>query len=733
MSTLTLRSSAISFSSDTTVAAAESSQEDMTLREAPVSSTYGERALTWRQLRDRLEDDAAGALTALVEDNRPLQKAEANAIAAAVQEWALSHGVTHFTHWFYPLTGIPAEKHDAFLSFEYGPDSDPTPVEGFSGSLLLQGEPDASSFPNGGLRMTAQARGYTMWDPTSPMFIRSEGLTRTLCIPTAYISWTGEALDYKTPLLRARKAVSDAAVRVLRVLGDTQTRSVIATLGAEQEYFVVDKSYLTARPDLLMAGRTLFGRVPQRSQQLEDHYFAAIPARVQAFITEAENELYLLGVPIKTRHCEVAPAQFETAPIFEEVNIACDHNVLTMDVLKRVADRHGLVCILHEKPFAGINGSGKHNNWAIATDGGENLLDPGDNPAQDVRFLTFLAAVMHAVDSHAVAIRGTVASAGNDHRLGANEAPPSIISIYMGDALTAVIDAVVAGSGTVDLTKALNEVTHGIYVRKDTGDRNRTSPFAFTGNKFEYRAVGSNENSAWPQAVLNAAVADSLHVVASRIEEIGGDPKEAALQVIRKIFVDHRRVCFDGNGYSQEWRDEAESRGLPNYKNTPEAISAMGKHESHAFLVRTGVLTEAEIHARLEIILERYSKWLEIEATSMIEMAHSTIVPGLEADLLKAAKTDKITKEAIGDHKATGRRVKQLSAAIAGILEAAEGVESALEAALAHEGEALAFAMADSVKPAMIELRAAVDGAEVLASDANWSMPKYREMLFFGV
>jgi len=733
MSTLTLRSSAISFSSDTTVASAESSHDDMTNREAPVSSTYGERALTWRQLRDRLEDDAAGALTALIEDNRPLQKAEANAIAAAIQDWALSHGVTHFTHWFYPLTGIPAEKHDAFLSFEYAPDSDPTPVEGFSGSLLLQGEPDASSFPNGGLRMTAQARGYTMWDPTSPMFIRSEGLTRTLCIPTAYISWTGEALDYKTPLLRARKAVSDASVRVLRLLGDSTTKNVIATLGAEQEYFVVDKAYLAARPDLLMAGRTLFGRVPQRSQQLEDHYFAAIPARVQAFITEAENELYLLGVPIKTRHCEVAPAQFETAPIFEEVNIACDHNVLTMDVLKRVAERHGLVCILHEKPFAGINGSGKHNNWAIATDGGENLLDPGDNPARDVRFLTFLAAVMHAVDSHAVAIRGTVATAGNDHRLGANEAPPSIISIYMGDALSAVIDAVVAGSGSVDLTKSLNEVTHGIYVRKDTGDRNRTSPFAFTGNKFEYRAVGSSENSAWPQAVLNAAVADSLNIVASRIEAIGGDLKAAALQVIRSIFVDHRRVCFDGNGYSQEWRDEAASRGLPNLKNTPEAIAAMSSHEQHSFLVRTGVLTEREIHARLEIILERYSKWLEIEATSMLEMVHGSIVPGLESDLMKAAKTDKITKEAIGDHKATGRRVKQLSSALAGILESAEALESALEGALAHEGEALAFAMADTVKPAMVELRSAVDGAEAIASDGNWSMPKYREMLFFGV
>jgi glutamine synthetase len=733
MSTLTLRSSAISYASDTTMASAESAMDEMTIREAPVSSDFGELAMTWLQLMARLDETTGAAFSALVNDNQALGKAEANAVAAVVQEWALSHGVTHYAHWFFPLTGTPAEKHDSFLAFEYTTGEDPSPFEGFSGSVLLQGEPDASSFPNGGLRITAEARGYTMWDPTSPMFIRSEGATRTLCLPTAYIGWRGEALDYKTPLLRARKVVSDATVRMCKLLGDTEIKAGIATLGAEQEYFVVDKAFLGSRPDLLMAGRTLFGRVPQRNQQLEDHYFGAIPARVQTYITEVEDELYKLGVPIKTRHCEVAPAQFETAPIFEEMNVAVDHNTLSMDVMKRVADRHGLTCLMHEKPFAGINGSGKHNNWALATDGGENLLDPGDNPVKDVRFLTFLATVMHAVYNHAVAIRATVASAGNDHRLGANEAPPSIISIYMGDALTRVIESVLGDGKEVDLTKTLEQVVNGIYVKKDTGDRNRTSPFAFTGNKFEYRAVGSNENSAWPQAVLNAAIADSLNAIADRIEAKGGDVNTAAMAVVKEVFAETKIVCFDGNGYSDDWVKEAKKRGLPNLKNTPEAVAAFAEEANHAFLVRTGVLTEPEIHARAEIILERYCKWIEIEATSMLEISRTMIVPGIEADLMTAAKTAKITKEAVGEHKATGRRVKQIASGIESILDLSDSLETALEKVLTTEGVEQAHAMADSVLPAMNALRDAVDAAEGYASDANWALPKYREMLFLGV
>jgi glutamine synthetase len=727
-----LRSQAVLSAVDTAEAAAYSSTEDATGRVDPVSASFGMLALTWRQLADKVDDESAAALRDLVLKSTPLPRRVGDRLAEVVQSWAVELGVTHYTHWFHPLTGLIAEKHDAFLGFEYSVDQDPKPIESFSGSGLLQGEPDASSFPHGGLRATHEARGYTMWDPTSPMFVRCEGGTRTLCIPTSYISWKGEALDYKTPLLRARETVSRASVRMLRLLGDDKVQRVMPTLGPEQEYFVVDRAFLASRPDLLLAGRTLLGRLPQRNQQLEDHYFGAIPARVQAFISEADNELYLLGVPVKTRHNEVAPAQFESAPVFEELNIAVDHNVLTMDVLKRVAERHGLVCLLHEKPFAGINGSGKHNNWALATDSGENLMDPGDDPVNDLRFLVFFAAVLHTLNQHGAVLRATVASVGNDHRLGANEAPPPIISAFLGDALTGVMEAVITGGESGNLAKTQAEVVHGIHVRKDTGDRNRTSPFAFTGNKFEFRAVGSSDNPAWAQTVLNTAMADSLHVLADRMEALGGG-EDAVRTVVRQVLQTSRRVCFDGNGYGSEWVEEAERRGLPILRNTPAALAVLLDHDQTAFLTERGVLSRQEVHARADIALERYIKWLQIEAGTMLEMVSTQVVPAVEADLIQAAKASKTLKDLGVDHKHAGRRARTLGQFLEDMQQQAHLLGSLAEELVDAAGVEGASAWADRVIPVMNALRTTVDAAEAEVSDSHWPLPKYREMLFLGV
>ena len=706
-----------------------------TTGEQPVSLRFGNRALTWRQIAGMLEAADAEALRGLVERHEPLSKDVGNRVAAVVQGWAHAHGATHYSHWFHPLTGIPADKHDAILGFSYA-SGDPEPIEDFSGSKLLQGEPDASSFPSGGLRETGAARGYTAWDPTSPIFVRADGGSRTLCIPCAFVSWTGHALDHKTPLLRARDAVSRAALRVLRALGsDDGAARVNVTLGSEQEYFLIDRAFLASRPDILMAHRTLLGAPPSRNQQLEDHYFAAIPARVQAFITEVEEELWALGVPVKTRHNEVAPAQFETAPVFEELNIACDHNVLTMDVLRRVAERHGLLCLLHEKPFAGVNGSGKHNNWSLATDTGVNLLDPGTDPINDDRFLVFLAGTLLALSRHAAPLRATIASAGNDHRLGANEAPPPILSAYLGAALDSVVRAILEGADTADLPtdRIPADVAHGIHLQKDPGDRNRTSPFAFTGNKFEFRAVGSSENPAWPQAVLNGAVTDALHEVADRLEAAlrGDADRGAAVRgVVRDLLAETRHVCFEGNNYSVEWREEAARRGLPILPNTPASLAVLFDEEQTSFLVRAGVFTADEIASRAHIYVERYVKQIAIEAETLCDIARTLVVPALERQIEESGR---VLHALNGNGRRQHGRVHRLGDHLDAVLGGIEVLGALLDADDGAHGLAAARTCADAVIPAMVALRGAIDAAERDVADHVWPLPRYREMLFLGV
>lgn len=708
------------------------------VRALPVSSRFGARALSWRHLAALVKPPVGEALRALVEDDRPLSRDAADALAAAVQRWAIGHGATHYTHWFHPLTGIPAEKHDSFVGLTGAGGDASSAIEDFNGSKLLQGEPDASSFPSGGLRDTASARGYTAWDPSSPIFVRHDGAARTLCIPCTFTSWRGHALDHKTPLLRARSAVERAALRVLHLLdGPDAAKRVTVTLGPEQEYFLIDRSYLARRPDLVMAGRTLLGAPPSRNQQLEDHYFAGIPARVQAFIAEVDEELWALGVPVKTRHNEVAPGQFETAPLFEEVNVACDHNALTMDVLKRTAERHGFVCLLHEKPFAGINGSGKHNNWSLSTDTGINLLDPGDDPARDPRFLIFLGATLLAVKNHASVLRATIASAGNDHRLGANEAPPPILSAYLGAALDAAVEAVVRGESAPALSSAKVDarVAAGVHLRRDPGDRNRTSPFAFTGNKFEFRAVGASENCGWPQAVLNAAVAETLDHVADRLESAvarGQSGREAASELARSLLADTRVVCFEGNGYSAEWRSEAARRGLPVHQNTAAALPVLLDVDRRRFLVRQGVLTEAEVESRAEVYAERYLKQIVIEARTLAEIVVQTIVPAVERQIAQTA-TVVVALGAGRRSEAIDARVGRLGARLDALLRGADAVRDAVAHAESHHGMGAIEVASSEVVSAMNALRAEADGAETEVSASLWPLPAYREMLFAGV
>jgi glutamine synthetase len=698
------------------------------------AEAFGIMALTWTQIGARMQGEAATNFRAYVREGVPMSKELANQVAEVVMLWARNHGVTHYTHWFQPLTGIPAEKHDAFMSLSYAPDGN-TAIDRLPGSLLLQGEPDASSFPSGGLRATHTARGYTIWDPTTPMFIRRDGNAPVLMVPCAYVSYTGHALDHKTPLLRALTALSSQGTRFLNLLTGTHAvKNVDATLGTEQEYFLIDRAHLAARPDLLMAGRTLMGRVPERNQQLEDHYFGPIPERVLGFMGELEAELYHLGVPVKTRHCEVAPSQFELAPIFEEVGVAVDHNLLTMDVMKRVAERHGLACLLHEKPFAGINGSGKHNNWSMATDAGENLLDPGHTPEERLRFVAVLAAVLTAVHRHAAVLRVTVASAGNDHRLGANEAPPPIISAYLGEAIAALADAVERGDA---LNLAVGEhlaVSKSLKVKLDATDRNRTAPFAFTGNKFEFRAVGSNENCAWPMTVLNAAVADAFKLLGDRLEARlakGEDRDAAVLAMAREAITEARDVRFEGNGYSAEWVVEARKRGLPVLQHTPAALGALHDAANSAFLIEHGVFSREEITSRHEILAERYLKTLDIEAGTLADMAVTRVLPAVEAQAVKAG--DALSAFRSGGATATKRQEARLQA-LARLAESLQDGADALEASRVglfegHAEAGMAHAL-DALVPALAALRALCDEAEGLVSDALWPMPKYRTMLF---
>jgi glutamine synthetase len=694
---------------------------------------FGKNVFGDRQMRSRLPENAYRALRACIDSGHELDPALADQVANAMKEWAIERGASHFTHWFLPMTGSTAEKHDSFVAFSKG-----ELILEFSGKQLVKGEPDASSFPSGGLRATFEARGYTAWDPTSPAFLRETENGATLCIPTAFCSWTGEALDKKTPLLRSAEALSAQAVRLLRVLGDQSVRHVYATVGPEQEYFLIDRAMYVLRPDLITTGRTLVGARPPKGQELEDHYFGAISPRVLACMQETERELWKLGVPVKTRHNEVAPSQYEIAPIFERTTIATDHNMLVMEVLKQVAQRHGLMCLLHEKPFAGINGSGKHNNWSIATDAGDNLLDPGQTPGQNMRFVVFLTAVIRAVDLHADLLRVSIAHAANDHRLGANEAPPAIISIYLGDQLNDVVEGLIAGT-TRESGSRRSTMTLGVsvlpHLPRDATDRNRTSPFAFTGNKFEFRAVGSSQSIAMPNIVLNTIAADSFAWLAAEIEKRKATTglEGAVQQVVQEALKKHRRVIFNGNNYAPEWHAEAEKRGLPNLRNTVDAIGQYAIEKNLALFESHKVLTRKEVESRQHIMYEAYSKAIAIEAQTLLGIAQTQILPvALAWQQRIAGAVAAVRGGTSGDLRAQEKLLQNTTAKVGALVLAIEALQEAFDKSEQHKDglreHALVFR--DLVIPAGSKLREVCDQLESAVDDDLWPLPKYREMLF---
>jgi len=695
---------------------------------------FGENVFNEDQMRQRLPKRVFQSFQRTIATGAPLDMDIADAVALAMKEWALSRGATHYTHWFQPLTGLTAEKHDSFLS----PDGHGKALSEFSGSALIQGEPDASSFPSGGIRATFEARGYTAWDATSPAFLYENPNGLVLCIPTAFAAWTGEALDAKTPLLRSMDAVGKSALRMLRLFGaGPEVTRVTATLGAEQEYFLIDSHFFFARPDLITCGRTLVGSRPPKGQELEDHYFGAIPDRVLACMLEVERELYRLGVPVKTRHNEVAPAQYEIAPVFENANVALDHQMLTMSTLQRVARKYGMHCLLHEKPFAGINGSGKHCNWSLSTNTGSNLLEPGETPHENMQFLIFLSAVIQAVDTHAKLLRASIASPGNDHRLGANEAPPAIISIFLGDLLSGILAQLASGAGAKARKQEHLElgVTTLPRLPRHFGDRNRTSPFAFTGNKFEFRAVGSSASVGWPVTVLSAIVAQSLDQIADEIEKSAGkEPTEAKLRsavekVIKRVWKEHGRVVFNGDGYSQAWQDEAAQRGLPNIRNTVSALHHLSDKESFKVLEDYKVLKKRELESRSHIYIERYNTTLSIEAETLSAMARTIILPA-------ALRYQSETAEAVAATQAAGKSAPQLSAFLdeiidkVGELRRESGELDALLARRPTDHEERAEYIRDQIVPAMSRVRNTCDSLERIVADDLWPLPTYREMLF---
>jgi glutamine synthetase len=706
---------------------------------APISSYFGRHVLDLIKLREKLPRDVHAALLATLRHSQPLTREVADAVASVARDWAVSHGATHFTHWFQPMTGLTAEKHDSFMDLNVQMAGELRVLEKFSGSQLWQSEPDASSFPSGGMRSTFEARGYTAWDPSSPMFLVESANGRTLCIPSAYISYHGHSLDHKTPLLRSIEVLSRNAVSFLKLLGDVDVKAVSATLGCEQEYFLVDRAHHALRPDLVLTERTLLGAASARHQQFEDHYFGSVSARVLAFMEELEYELYRLGVPIRTRHNEVAPMQFEMAPIFEDVNLANDHNVLAMDVARRVALRHDFVCVLHEKPYAGINGSGKHCNWSMATDRGENLLDPGKTPHQNLRFLAFLAVCLKAVHDHAVALRWSVSGANNDLRLGANEAPPAILSAFVGEQLTDILERLMRGEAGKDPEHFLLEMGVGKLptLAKDNTDRNRTSPFAFTGNKFEFRAVGSSMNCAVPMAVLTAAVADALSEMTERLKKkLDGAPKhrdQAVADLLREVFTETAAVRFEGNNYSDEWKAEAKRRGLPNLSDTPAALEAVMKPEHHGFLVRTGVLSQLEVDARFVVAIERYVKQVTLEAESLVDVLNTCVIPAVEQQLASTGSAWRVWSEASGSAKgsAYGRRVSALTAGLEAAQDGVERIQALLKQLHgSHDEMAACRTLGGKMRPLMQEAREVADRLESLVDDEHWPLPKYREMLF---
>ena len=692
---------------------------------ANVMEIYGSKVFNEHVMKERLPSATYKSLERTLHKGAPLDIEVANVVASVMKRWAMELGATHYTHWFQPLTGITSEKHDGFVS----PVGDGTAIMEFSGKELVRGEPDASSFPSGGLRATCEARGYTAWDPTSYAFVKDD----VLCIPTAFVSYTGEALDKKTPLLRSMNALSGQAIRILKLFGK-DVDYVSTTVGPEQEYFLVKKEDYEARQDLILTGRTLFGAPSAKGQELEEHYFGVIRPEVSAFMKELDEELWKLGVPAKTKHNEVAPCQHELAPIFDTTNVAIDHNLLTMEMMKKIAPKYGLVCLQHEKPFEGVNGSGKHNNWSMSTTH-ENLLDPGDTPMENLQFLVFLAAVIKAVDEYADLLRTSVATPGNDHRLGANEAPPAIISIFVGEELEAVIDAIASDSPYAGPVKMKMDLGVDVLPKfsKDTTDRNRTSPFAFTGNKFEFRMPGSAENLSDANTILNTAVAKELKGYADELEK-ADDFTSAAIALIKRTIRDHRRVIFNGNGYTAEWEAEAAKRGLPNKKNTPAVLPALIDPKNIQLMEDFGVLTKVEMESRYEVEMEHYSKIINIEALTMLEMARKQLLPAINAYMSEVANTaaSKLAvSEAISVRSET-KTLTRLSTDADAMSDAIDALQAAVDTAEAMTDEsAKAVSFHDDVLPKMDALRAAADDAETICGEDYWPLPSYSKMLYY--
>lgn len=686
-----------------------------------IADIYGENVFSLKTMRNYLSEKAYRSLRATITEGSSIDPEIADEVADAMKTWALSKGATHFTHWFQPLTGQTAEKHDSFIV----PDGEGGVVMKFSGAELIKGEPDASSFPSGGLRATFEARGYTAWDPTSPAFIKEGKHFSTLCVPTAFYSYHGEALDKKTPLLRSVNALSKQLCRLAKLFGiDTQGKRAYATLGAEQEYFLIDKKHFEKRLDLIQTGRTLFGRKPAKHQQMEDHYFGAIKDRVMNFMEDLDKELWRLGIPSKTRHNEVCPAQFEIAPVFEEQNLAIDHNMIVMDTLCRIAERHGMVCLLHEKPFAGVNGSGKHNNWSICGPDGKNWLSPGDNPHENAKFLTVICALMKAIDTHAGMLRASVASAGNDHRLGANEAPPAILSIFLGEQLTDIIEQIEKGGGAKSSKKG-GVIEVGVTslppLPRDVTDRNRTSPFAFTGNKFEFRAVGGSQSCAGSNVVLNTIVADAIDQICTHLEadiKKGKDFKKSLQEIIQKIVKEHKRIIFNGDNYTAEWHKEAKKRGLLNLKNTPEALKEVSKKEIMDLFEKHGVLSKTELHSRHEIYKEQYEKTIMIEASCAVTMAKTMIIPAAVSYQRELGEAMSDLQSCKCKSKTTRDLLKEVNANLDDTLDSVRKLERAIS-----KGET------EDVITAMNALREAVDTLEGLVPENRWPLPSYARML----
>ncbi|MCK5843413.1 MAG: glutamine synthetase III [Victivallales bacterium] len=688
-------------------------------REKSITEIFGEDVFNLKTMKEFLPKQVYKTLMATIDKGEVLDASIADEVANAMKSWAISKGASHYTHWFQPLTGSTAEKHDSFIE----PDGKGGVTLDFSGKTLIQGEPDASSFPSGGIRATFEARGYTAWDPTSPAFIKRDDLGATLCIPTAFCSYTGEALDKKTPLLRSMQAVSEQAKRMLKCFGKNIDGKVAASLGAEQEYFLVDKELYMARPDLMQTGRTLFGNVPSKHQQLDDHYFGAIKTRVLNYMTDVDQTLWRLGIPAKTRHNEVAPAQFEIAPMFEELNLAVDHNMLLMETLRKLADKHGFHCLLHEKPFAGVNGSGKHNNWSINAPG-KNLFDPGRNPHENALFLTFLCAVIKAVDIHADLLRATVACAGNDHRLGANEAPPAIISIFLGEQLTDVVEQLEKGPAKSAKSGGIMRIGVDTLpdLPRDATDRNRTSPFAFTGNKFEFRAVGSSQSCAGANIVLNTIVAEALDEIAGKLEKIPKKEFNSKLQeILQAIVKKHKRVIFNGDNYTDEWVEEAKKRGLPNMRKSPEALKALLDKKAEKLFDKYGVFNKKELHSRYEVFLENYDTTIMIEGSMALKIAKTMILPVAVAQ--QSTYTDSLLNLGEAGVVAGASVLRAKAVLIGGLVESLSSAMDKLDKAIKKEDASKTIA-------AMSALRESADALEDEIDDELWPLPKYGELLF---